>query len=183
MAHSGLFCLIVAVAGLLLAILRFTLFRDVFEDLRHLLHVRGTRRSLRALRKFGLGTLLWVTAGVAVTAAVIRGYWEDPVGMLLGPMTLAGFVLAKVAWQTTMDRGIRRTKLQKGKPSFDFLDSKSSRPNLADTAVGKCHRDECRCLSAMTRKRRDYHGIHGVTENTSRSRFCPLLKISTRWAT
>ena len=46
--------------------------RDTFDEIRDLYDLRVVRRAARSLGQFGLGTLMWLTAYIAVMIPVIQ---------------------------------------------------------------------------------------------------------------
>lgn len=82
--------------------------RETVDELRNLFDIRLVRRSARSMRRFRIGTLIWLTTYGAVIIAVIQRMGESPIVYLAIPLLTVAFLLARVALSTLAEPSVRR---------------------------------------------------------------------------
>lgn len=97
----------VTVFGLFLISLVFAR-RDTADELRVLFDFRAVRRSLLSSRRFGIRTLMWLTAGTAVMIVGVQSLGNTPGAYLLIASLILACLLLRIVLLTLTEPGARR---------------------------------------------------------------------------
>lgn len=91
--------------------------RDTVDELRILYDLRVIRRAARSLGRFSLGTLMWLTAYIAVMIPIIQSMGNSPVILVLVPLVTVTFLLTRVAMKSILEPCPRRIQPRRRFPS------------------------------------------------------------------
>lgn len=128
----------VTIFGLFLISLVFAR-RDTADELRVLFDTRAVRRALLSWRRFGIRTLMWLTAGTAAVIVGVQALGNTTGTYLLIASLILACLLLRIVLLTLTEPGVRRMQPPRKFPADNHAkcgkDAKTKGSRLAKASV------------------------------------------------